>query len=406
MLILRPPLPHEHGSGTDPWFEWVRSGDGRTVDEHGHSPMALLPRDPERVLVLPAHALSWHPVTLPKVARTRWRMVLEGMLEEQLLADPAEVHLALAPDARPGQPTWACACDRAWLRRLLEALEAGGQPIARIVPAMVPVPDGEPPRHHAFTALGQVWLASAHSDGVALQPLAGAATLTALQAWGLWPPPPHAVWSAEPAAIAQAEHGLPDVAWLPRPRTETLLASVASPWNLAQFDLRRSASAAPRARWRQRLRAWRHEPAWRPARWGLVTLVAALLGNVATAAWWQARDLASRRAAVEAVLRETFPHVSVVLDAPRQMERELQRLRVTSGVAGPHDLETLLAALGRALPDGQSVPTTLDYDGQHLRLGGWPAPATTLATVRDALRAQGLVAHIEGDRLHVEVAQP
>lgn len=406
MLILRPPLPADSGAGQDLWFDWVRSAHGQTGEEHGQSPLALLPRDAEVVLVVPAAALSWHHVTLPRVPAKRLRAVLDGLLEEQLLAEPGEVHFALAPDARPGQVAWVCACDRAWLRGLLDRLESAGRPVARIVPAVSPLPEGAPARHVAFSQDDQPWLVSAHALGVGVQPLANSSVVAGLQAWGLQPAAQGAVWLAEPAALRPAEQALPDVRWQPQTQADALLSAAAAPWNLAQFDLSLSAGARVGQRWRQRLRALLHEPAWRAARWGLATLALALIGGLNTAAWLQERRLEQKSAAIGSLLREQFPHVSVVLDAPVQMARELRRLRAASGVPGPQDLETLLAAVGRAVPAGTTGPGTLEYDGRSLLLGGWNAPAETLNSIRDALLGQGLAARLDDGLLRVEVRQP
>ena len=54
----------------------------------------------EIVAVVPARALSWQQVTLPQGATaqaSRLRAVLEGLLEEHLLDDPAQLHFALQP---------------------------------------------------------------------------------------------------------------------------------------------------------------------------------------------------------------------------------------------------------------------------------------------------------------------
>ena len=46
----------------------------------------------------------------------RVRAVLDGLLEEKLLDDPAQLHLALDDTAEAGQPSWVAACDKAWLQ--------------------------------------------------------------------------------------------------------------------------------------------------------------------------------------------------------------------------------------------------------------------------------------------------
>ena len=118
----------------------VVSADGQTVERSGVAVAALLPK-PGRAaavtLVLPPQALSWHRVVWPKVAlrdRARARAVLHGLLEEQLLDDGAQLHMALAPDVRPGAATWVAVCDQAWLQGAVEVLAQAGVPVHRMVP--------------------------------------------------------------------------------------------------------------------------------------------------------------------------------------------------------------------------------------------------------------------------------
>ena len=73
--------------------------------------------------VMAATDLSWHRLTLPKAAAERLRAALAGMLEDALLADTEDLHLAVAPMPKAGQPTWVAACDHTWLTSQLMALE-------------------------------------------------------------------------------------------------------------------------------------------------------------------------------------------------------------------------------------------------------------------------------------------
>ena len=92
------------------------------------------------MLVVPVWQLSWQRVALPKVAPARLRAALDGLLEEHLLDDTAQLHFALEPGARPGQAAgiWVAACRRDWLQAQLRALEQAGRPASRIVPAASP----------------------------------------------------------------------------------------------------------------------------------------------------------------------------------------------------------------------------------------------------------------------------
>ena len=80
-----------------------------------------------------------------------------------------------------------------------------------------------------------------------------------------------------------------------------------------------------------------------------------------------------------------------MLDAPVQMQREVERLQRSAGVLGRSDLESLLAALGAVLPDNGALPTPdqiVFRDGQ-LRLDGWRVEAARLQGLQDGLAQAG-----------------
>jgi general secretion pathway protein L len=138
---------------------------------------ALLPaadRQTETVALVPAAALSWHRVELPaglhKQAQ-RVQAALQGLLEDRLLDDPEQVHLALQTDWANTPRPWVAACDRAWLSAHLQALEQAGLPVHRIVPELSPGTTASPVQ---LTALGDAdtgWLWVSHPErGVWGQP--------------------------------------------------------------------------------------------------------------------------------------------------------------------------------------------------------------------------------------------
>ena len=113
-------------------------------------------------------------------------------------------------------------------------------------------------------------------------------------------------------------------------RPAWLLRCAQSDWNLAQFDLSLSAGVRRSQRLRRTLRQWRSAPAWRPARWGLAALVGAQLLGLNAAAWHERSLLSAKQEAVQQTLQTSFPQVTLVLDAPVQMQRELARLQQAS----------------------------------------------------------------------------
>src|SRR2546426_914336 len=139
IIFLPPTMP-----GAAPAYDYALTPDGRTLTDHASVPLALLPaaqRGGDVVAVVPVALLSWHSVELPKgvgAGSPRLRPILEGLLEDRLLDESAQLHLALAPGATAGGRFWVAACDKAWLRGHLQTLEAAQRPVTRIVPEFTP----------------------------------------------------------------------------------------------------------------------------------------------------------------------------------------------------------------------------------------------------------------------------
>ncbi len=98
----------------------------------------------------------------------------------------------------------------------------------------------------------------------------------------------------------------------------------------------------------------------------------------------------ARKAAQDTLLRSTFPGVRTVLDAPLQMQREVELLRAAAGRAGDGDLETLLGAAAAAWPEGFAPLHTLRFEPGQLSFTapGW-TDAQTLQ-LRERLRSAGV----------------
>ncbi len=89
------------------------------------------------------------------------------------------------------------------------------------------------------------------------------------------------------------------------------------------------------------------------------------------------------------MLQQSFPKVTVVVDAPLQMAREVARLRQDAGELGPQDFEAMLQALGAALPPDVASPTGLSYENGTLQ---WPEVVMNDAqrtAFEQALHSQG-----------------
>jgi general secretion pathway protein L len=394
MSTLVVSLPFEPATSGTEWA-YARTADGVALADHGKAPAALLPlpRGPgaEVVALVPVQALAWHRVELPKgiaPGTPRLRAALEGLLEEQLLDDTESLHLALAPGARAGEPAWVAVCDRAWLRQALQLLEAAERPATRIVPEFAP--EGTP----SLTVIGdaqQPVVVASSAEGVLALPLSNAA-LPLLPAL-----PEDAPRLAEPAVAALAEQVLQQKCSLQQ-APQRWLQSARTRWDLAQFEF----ASSSRARAMKKLAGgWGeilNSPSWRPARWAAVALVAANLAGLNAWAWKERASLDDKREAVRRTLRDTFPQVRVIVDAPVQMEREVAALRQQTGMASARDLDALLAALASAAPPGR-VPMALEYGGGQLRATGLALTPEEFGGVATHLKTLGYAASREGEVL-------
>ena len=378
-------------------------------------------RDKEVWAVVPAAALSWHCVTLPSglhKQKNRLLPALQALLEEHLLDEPDNMHLALQPQWQAGSQVWVAVCHKDWLRQHVNQLQSMGHPVHRIVPEWVPaLPGSQTVKVWVSGVPEDAWLWVSDSQGAWRLPLqAGMARwaehLTALQ--------------RKDATVSNAFNGLkiqsePAVAELAQKFLQTLQTMVignisesiqswrvvvtpaaerhaqaaATDWDLAQFEF----AAHGSARRRQSLqRAWQqfaNDAVWRPVRWSLVVLIAAQWVGLNAAAWQLNAKVTAQKELQKNILTQTFPNVPVV-DASLQMARELERLQRQAGSLSAKDLESVLQAVGMALPDGQSL-SGLDFQAQgagEIRLQGLQLSNEQQTQFVQALRTKGYEAQL------------
>jgi general secretion pathway protein L len=401
LVILFAPRPHL-GSRSGPQgadaqrapaeFDYVLSKDGAMVHSHGRCAPPLLPKADTVIGVVPATDISWQRLPLPKAPSAKLRAALAGLLEDALLEDTEDAHYAVAPQAQPGEETWIAVTHRAWLRTQLTALEGARVIVDRLVPQAEPV---DPARgHFEFDAeaeagrnLRLVW---ARPDGVMVLRPGG----TLVRAWMPQPLPEGMQWTAEPAAVEPAEQ------WLGQPvevypAAQMALWASQTGWNLRQFDLtlKHRGVRAFRDVWRQL-----GGPAWRPARWALVSLAVIHLIGLNAWAWHQQGEVEQRRREQVTLLQAAFPNVRAVLDAPVQMRRETEQLRLQAGKAGDTDLEPMLQAAASAWPESRVLEGLQFEPGQlTLSVAGWADDE--IDRFRAALRPSGWQVERDGSRV-------
>jgi general secretion pathway protein L len=402
-------LPVSHPSAATS-CDVVIADEERKSLRHAQAQLALLPAaaGAEIVAVVPAQKLSWHRVRLPKGTlqrgpfqernAPRLRAVLDGLLEDRVLDEPAQLHYALEPQASADNPVWVAVCERAWLQAWLAALEHAGRPVARIVPELAP-PTGEAPTARSLQVLGTPEHAQVlHSGpgGVALLPLT-AATAAWLGETPTGESPVPVI--AEPGVAALAEQHFQRPVTL-QTRPQRAATAALSAWDLAQFDLLRTRGTRLRKRLHGLSATLRHAPQWRAARWATLVLLAVNIAGVLALAWQEQAAQAAKRAAIRGILTSTFPDVRVVIDAPRQMARSLADLQRQSGTASRGDLETMLAQYQAAAPNAP-VASAIEFGAGELQLKGLDPEAAPLANVGSRLRAQGYSARWQDTTLFI-----
>jgi general secretion pathway protein L len=329
---------------------------------------------------------------LPKAPASKLRAALASVLEEALLDEPENVHLALAPQAIAGQPVWIAAVDRSWLRSELAALEKAEVFVDRVLPLSWP---DEPPSGHFChadaTDSESLVLHWAHLGGVATLRLRGSLARSLLPR----PLPQGSLLTATPAAAAAAEQ------WLDAPvavlsPAERSLQATRSLWNLRQFDLARHnrGTRALRDAVRSLL-----SPAWRPLRYGVAALLVTQVIGLNLWAWQLRSALDERRAAQVALLQSTFPQVRAVLDAPLQMRREVGALRAAAGKPDESDFEPLLQAAAAVWPAELATVESVRFEPGRLTVGASTWTAAQIEQFRAQLSPRGLRVEAADGRL-------
>jgi general secretion pathway protein L len=392
---------------------------GRT-QRAGRSALALLPRASSTVLMVAARDLLMMPAKLPPLRGPRLRQALPNIVEDQLIQDPQTCHIAVDPQPVAGGRQLLAIIDRGWFRFICEGFAAAGHRSVRAVPVTRCLPQaatldtpaevaemvnaGEPVgagsasvatslpgvasavpmvaavlgavvqtapafllegavESVALNGAPRVELAIARGvqgEGLAVPASAVNATLSALA--GAAPvslymltevpgnEPSLAVTS--PAKLAAYVHGAS-----PLPFEQLARRALTCRFDLCQFEFASQPWRLDRATLR-RLRL--------PVMLAVGALVIAIVGaNVQWLMLSRQRDAINTQ--MTELLLNTFPKTTVVLDAPDQMSRQLQQLRVAAGELSPDDFLSLADGLARSLaPVPVNGIAALDYHDRRL----------------------------------------
>jgi general secretion pathway protein L len=383
---LRVRLPPLAELGAESGLDFEIIDNDRRVLERGIAVPGALPRIARVELVIAAPDVIMIDAALPRLSGARLRAALPALAEPILLGDIEQAFVvASRPDAA-GRATLAV-LDRALLRRALELFARLGITPVSATP--------EPLSLAAVPGRWRLRLGSAYGSLRMGERLGIVCSYT-----GGAEPPVELRLALEQAGAARPEaievEGTCDgMAW-----TEALGVKVtttapdlgrAAPvtLELLQYDL------SPR------IVDWR---AWRMPAALAVALALAWIAGLNIDAWLKQREARQLRGQMNAVFRETFPRIPVVLDPLEQMRRGLAGMRAGAGTGDTGDFLPLAAGFAQAAQlDSESVQL-IEYRDRALHVRIEPR-AVDSAAKRDALVTRltkaGLAARFSDSMLSV-----
>jgi general secretion pathway protein L len=386
---------------------YVLSNDAQKLSKSGVSALHDLPKADATILVVPASALSWHQVDLPKVPKARLRAALDGLLEERLLDDTNAMAFALSPEAQAAKPgkiaagVWVAACDKTWLSSALQALDTAGCRVTQVVPEFWPQNEVSV---CVTGTIEEAWITRADAQGVMTFPFYGNDTNGVMDVLLADLPDATPIFAA-PAVVALAESSLTHKVQL-RQFDYGLLQSATSLWELAQFEQSLNGDSQSVKNIMRRWQNFWQSPAWRPARWGLAVLLLANIVGLNAWAWQQKASLSAKRTQVNQILTQAFPSVKVVVDAPQQMAREMTLLRQTTGASGIQNFESMLHAFissNSNLSVEFTNPSAIEYIANSTNFKGMKLTDNDVTAAQTKLKTMGYALTMNGDTATVKV---
>ncbi|MEW1780914.1 type II secretion system protein GspL [Arthrobacter sp. NPDC080086] len=462
-------LPHRPIQSPERWqagalasvpFALVREegtqGSQRILRE-GTSRTDELPAADRLILLLPAADVLLVPANVPPLALPKLRLALPNLVEDRLVQDAQQCHIALGPRLgaapargwrapREPQSRALMIADRAWVRFILDTFGTHKHRTCHLLPAQLCLPFETPATVLQAEAANDAERAEPSLDAPAEPVVAVAETAVAVATIALDAAPP-----SDPDAPAAVDitvrtgpadgYGLRLMPanvgnWLAiAPAPATLMVSPALRELAPTLSTDPAAATLDWATWAAGARAalasgeadlcqfdfanggmagvdWRR---WRlPIALAVLIVMVQLIGM--NARWLTLRAEQKRLdAAMRTQLQTAFPNTPVILDPPAQMRRQVEQLRLAAGKSAPEDFLPLAdrfaqAATGLA-PDALLA---LDYHGRALTVT--LKDGTDTAALRTAARGVGLnmdtaeaprsaEATVPGSRWTVSIAQ-
>ena len=363
-----------------------------TTIQGGNTPIALLPKAAQVELVFSAADVFSTSVAAPRLADAKLRQALPNLLEERLLAPPADGHYAFTPLARTSGTTTiattprlpVAVIDRGLLTRSIDALNEGGLNPRMAYSELYTLPAPAPGTLSVRVAQGQGVARSTRHDGVAFEfdgKTVPPALQLAVRQLGVQQILAFGDDAAKLAALAEQLGARVSVS-----KTPIDANAADDAVNLLQGAFASGGLLGGMALPRMNLRALRAPLIW------LGVAVAVFIAGM-NAYWGKlATDATGIRDGMVNAFRSQFPNASaadpgLVVELAR---RELGNLRARAGLASPSDFSVLTAQAAQLLasaPIGSIAG--VEYADGALRVK-FKQGAAGDAGLQNALRAQAV----------------
>ncbi|WP_348700254.1 type II secretion system protein GspL [Duganella fentianensis] len=393
-LFIRYPAKASIENGAAQSCAYALVGDAGHLQQQGAAALGsladLVASARRVVLLLAAADVTLLQVTAPPLSPARLKAALPGLVEEQVLGDPADCVLAAGPADAQGVRTVAVA-QRAWLERLAQALLAQGAHSIALLPAQLCLPyqPGTVTAALGVSDAGyELAVRAAQSAGFGLtlsaDALAALQTLRALAGSDpvtLYLPAGLLSQFAALQAGSEAVHGITvlEDQWV------HWVAAIRAGAGAGALDLAPALGTTGNAG-RQ----------WQRWRWPLRIAVAALLVNVAglNLEWLGLRRAAdSVRQSMQQTFKAAYPNEPAIYPL-EQMRKNVALAKADGGEAAADEFTALSAALGEALAvlPRKDIIATLEYRDRALFLKVKPnmVDSAAQAQLRAALAARQL----------------
>jgi len=371
---------------------WVLRDPAGSVMRRGEGSLTAMPKADSVQVVVPASVVLLAQVKVPSRNRRKMFQLLPYIVEEKLMYDPDSIHVAAGPQL-PGGETVVAVIDKAWMKRVIGALQSAGLPPWRMWPEtlMPAVPLGTWTvawnGREGFVRTGMVSGQSLDGGGAEVPPLG--LLLAAQEA---------AEKGSAPRKInLQLAEGSdqPDLeSWAIRLGVKVAVTGTWD-WSAAAYGMEKAvnllqgefAPARFEPDWRQRLRI--------PLILAGIIVALQLGGGLAD---WLMLNYEKRQldADMQKAFHQAFPEAKVVVDAPLQMQRNLAELRHARGLSDPADFLPVLAKAAPILSQSESATIpSMQYENGILKIDIRLRGSQTPEQMRGRFQSAGMRADIE-----------